>query len=214
MTSEQLIAEGRRLERPCIFLKPHGNGPVSAVWHERDKQEIDSSGHHCWLTVDARQIPLLEPSASGYLSIFTDEKRCQGGRVEVMPAWPKRGGTQLYAHVASVLPPLDAVFRQGSESVQIWLRENGWERGWRYNDNFKDQLVAKAYEKVFMTEFPLYFESDTYAILGGWHLPGQDDDWEELIDEHLVVLTVRDSEPWVEAWHTSVGKFRVIQRIT
>ncbi|HEV3303348.1 MAG TPA: hypothetical protein VG055_27090 [Planctomycetaceae bacterium] len=42
MTSEELIAEGRKLERPCLFLRPQGAGPVAAVWHERDRDEIAS----------------------------------------------------------------------------------------------------------------------------------------------------------------------------
>ena len=70
------------------------------------------------------------------------------------------------------------------------------------------------YEKVMAGEFPLCFKSDVYAILGGWHFPFADNDWHDLIDEQLMVLTVRGSEPWVEAWRTRSGQFRVIQRIT
>jgi len=51
MTSEQLIVEGRKLERPCNFLRAHGSGPVAAIWYERDDDEIESTGHHCWLSV-------------------------------------------------------------------------------------------------------------------------------------------------------------------
>jgi hypothetical protein len=47
MTLEQLLAEGRKLERPCVFLRPTGTGPVAAVWYERDYGEIDSTGHRC-----------------------------------------------------------------------------------------------------------------------------------------------------------------------
>jgi hypothetical protein len=41
-----------------------------------------------------------------------------------------------------------------------------------------------------------------------------DDDWHDLLDERLMVFTIRDSEPWVEAWRTRAGQFSVIQRIT
>ena len=51
-------------------------------------------------------------------------------------------------------------------------------------------------------------------LLGGWHFPMADDDWHELIDEQLIAFTIRDSEPWVEAWRMRAGQFRVIQRIT
>lgn len=213
MTSEQLIEEGRQLQRPCVFLRPVGTGPVAAVWHERDNDEIESTGHHCWLTIDARHVPGLV-SVKGYISVFTNEENCEDGRVEIAPSWPKRGGTELYAHPASVLPPIDAVFALGSESVGQWIRSHGWERTDRYNDNFKDAPIVREYERVWMQEFPLYFDSDIHAVLGGWHWPCADDDWHDLLDEQLMVLTVRDSEPWVEAWRTRTGQFRVIQRIT
>lgn len=214
MTSEQLIEEGRKLQRPCVFLRTQGSGPVAAVWHERDDDEIESTGHHCWLTVDARQVPGMPSSTTSYISLFTDDEKCQGGRVEVSPSWRKRGGTELYAHAASVLPPIDAVFARGSESVGEWIRSHGWNRTDRYNGNFKEAAIVREYERIWHREFPIYFESDIYAVLGGWHFPTADDDWHELLDEQLMVFTIRDSEPWVEAWRTRAGQFRVIQRIT
>jgi hypothetical protein len=214
MTSDQLIAEGRRLQRPCVFLRPKASGPMAAIWHEHNDEEIEATGHHCWITVDAGQIPGLPPSVSGYLSIFTNEENCEDGRVDVASSWPQRKGIELYAHPTSVLPPIDAVFLRGDDSVGEWLRANNWERQCRYNRNFKDKQVAEAYEKTFTSEYPVYIESDIYAMLGGWHLPFPDPDWHELVDDHLMVMTIRDSEPWVEAWRTKAGHFKVIQRIT
>lgn len=214
MTAEQLIEEGRKLQRPCVFLKPRGAGPVAAIWHERDDDEIDATGHHCWLTVDARHIPGVDPTVKGYVSIFTDEVKCQGGRVEVTPTWPKRPGTQLFAHSASVLPPIDAVFARGSKAVGEWISSLGWGRDDRYNSNFKGSAIVEKYYRIWQQEFPIYFESDIHAVLGGWHFPMADDDWHELIDEQLMVFTLRNSEPWVEAWRMRTGQFRVIQRST
>ena len=214
MTYEQLISEGRKLERPCVFLRPTGTGPVAAVWYERDEGEIESSGYRCWLTVDARHIPGIPPSVAGFINVFTDEATCNGGRVEVISSWPSRAGTRLYAHPASVLPPIDAVFARGSEAVGAWIASHGWNRSERYNDNFKDSAIVERYERIWTREFPIYFESDIYAVLGGWHFPCADDDWNGLIDEQLMVFTIRDSEPWVEAWRTKTGQFKIIQRIT
>src|SRR5436190_2078422 len=122
MTSEQLIEEGRKLQRPCVFLRPQG-----------------------------------------------------AGRVEITPTLPKGGGTKLYAHPASVLPPIDAVFARGSDAVEAWIRSHGWERFDRYNNNFKDKAIVDVYDDIHRQEYPLYFDSDIYAMLGGWHGPGQDD---------------------------------------
>jgi hypothetical protein len=214
MTSDQLITEGRKLQRPCVFLRPNAKGAVAAVWHDPDDDEIDATGHRCWITVDAAQIPNLPPSVTGYVSVFTNEEDCDGGKVEISSSWPKREGTKLYAYTASVLPPIDAVFARGSETVDGWIRSHGWDRTERYNNNFKDANIVREYLDIWMQEFPLYFGSDIYAVLGGWHLPGQDADWHDLIDEQLMVLTVRDAEPWVEAWRTRASQFKVIQRIT
>ena len=214
MTAEQLITEGRKLQRPCFFLRPEVSGEVAAIWHERDDDEIDETGHHCWLTIDARFVPGLPSSVTGFISVFTNEEDCQGGRVEIASSWPKRKGTKLYAHPASVIPPLDAVFARGSDAVGEWLAASNWQRDWRYNGNFKDKTPVDAYNKIWFSEYPLYFEANNYAMLGGWHFPGQDDDWADLIDEQLIALTIRDSEPWVEAWRIKSGEFKVIQRIT
>lgn len=213
MTLEQLIAEGRKLQRPCLFLRPQGTGQVAAVWYERNDEESESAGH-CWLTVDSRHIPGVAPFVNGFLSIFTDEDTCQGGRVEVAPSWPERGGTPLFAHPALVLPPIDAVFARGSDAVGDWIRSHGWGRTDRYNDNFKDAAIVSEYERIWMREFPLYSDSGVYAVLGGWHRPYADADWHDLVDEQLMIMTVRGSEPWVEAWCDRASQFKVIQRIT
>ncbi|MDR3460492.1 MAG: hypothetical protein P4N60_23940 [Verrucomicrobiae bacterium] len=214
MTPDQLIAEGRKLQRPCYFLRPEVSGEIAAIWYERDDDEIEETGHRCWLTVDSRFVSALPSSITGYISVFSNEDDCESGKVEISATWPNRDGIKLYAHKADVIPPLDAVMALGSDAVGEWLRANGWQRGWRYNNNFKDKATVNAYWKVWEDEYPLYFESDIYAMLGGWHWPGQDDDWYDLVDDQLMVLTFRDSEPWVEAWLTKSGGFKVIQRIT
>jgi hypothetical protein len=188
MTADQLIAEGRKLQRPCFFLRPEGSGEVAAIWHERDDDEIDETGFRCWLTINSRFVPGLPSSITGYISLFSNEQDFTSGKVEISAAQPKRGGTKLYAHAASVIPPFDAVVAKGSGAVGDWLKANNWPR----------EKIVEAYLDVWRSEFPLYFNSDIYAILGGWHWPSQDDDWHDLIDEQLIALTIHDSEPWVE----------------
>ncbi|HEV2330119.1 MAG TPA: hypothetical protein VGY56_15160 [Verrucomicrobiae bacterium] len=212
MTGEQLIQEGRRLQRPCSLLRPEVSGEVAALWHGCDDEEISEDGFQCWLTIDARFVPGLVPPMTGFISVFT--KSLEEGKVDISRSWPESTGTKLYAHPASILPQLDAVFARGSEAVDEWLRANNWERGRRYNRNFKDKATVKAYGEIFFKEYPLYSKSDIYAMFDGWHFPGQDDDRADLIDGQLRVLTFRDSEPWVEAWRMKNGDFKVIQRIT
>jgi hypothetical protein len=51
------------------------------------------------------------------------------------------------------------------------------------------------------------------AVLGGWHFPWPDGDWEERCGESLLAWTIEESEPWVEVWRAASG-LRVVQRIT
>ena len=213
MTTEDLIAEGRRLQRPCSFLRPTGSGDVAAIWHSTDDSEPDSSGFRPWISIDARFIPGFAPATGRFLTILTNEDDCESGRVDIVPSLPE--GKALYAHSASVLPPVDAVFACGSAAVEEWLLANEWTRADRYNDNFADWAIVDGYERLWMEEFPLYLpDTDIYAVLGGWHFPFPDDDWHELMPQQLLAMTIRDSEPWVEAWRLMEGGYRVIQRIT
>ena len=213
MTVEELIAEGRLLQRPCNFLRPMANGEVAAVWHAFDNQRVDESGHRPWVSIDTRFIPGFDTSLARFVTICVDEVECNSGRVEIVSCLPD--GLPLYAYVASVLPPIDAVFACGSDRIGKWLEANGWARDWRYNDNFRVRAVVKEYERQQDDEHPLYSqETDVYAVLGGWHVPIADDDWHSLIPGRLLAMTLLGSEPWVEAWLSPEGEYRVIQRVT
>jgi hypothetical protein len=216
MTPEELIAEGRRLQRPCMFLRPTGSGEVAAVWYEPETRTGYRAGYRnrCWLTVDARFISGLSPSVTGFITVFTGENDHESGRIAFTPSWPKQSGTPLYASPASVLPPIDAVFARGSHAVESWIISHGWERNERYNYNFKDKAIVDEYEKVWRSEHPLFRDSNIYATLGGWHMTWPDHDWHDLIDKKLLVFTLRDAEPWFEAWQMGSDDFEVILRCT
>jgi hypothetical protein len=212
MTIDELIAEGRRLERPTVLLKPHGGGAVAAWWYESNAQEARRTGTRRRLTVGTSGIPGCRTSVP-FMTVVTDEETRNGGTLEFGSSPPDVPALPLYAHSVSVLPPIDAVIYRGSAAIDPWLEENRWNRSWRYNDNFGDRKVAQAYEELWRAEYPAY-QPDVYAALGGWHWPGPDDDWHALADEMLLAFTVADAEPWVEAWQLRTGGYRVIQRIT
>jgi hypothetical protein len=110
------------------------------------------------------------------------------------------------------LPPIDALFRFGSPKIHAWLAQNGWKPTWGYNANFPDRVLGDAYDAAFQNQFPLY-TGDAHAMIGGWHFPWPDDDWEELLNDVLVLCTFEDSEPWLEVW-LRAGAFEVVQRVT
>src|SRR5437879_3511170 len=116
MTAEELIEEGRRIQRRTILLTPDGSGDRAAIWYGYHHGDEPADGHHCWLSVNAKFIPSSD--LRGWLSIFTDDESCQGGRVKVSSAPFKKDGISLYAKEIQVLPPVDAVFAQGSAAVE------------------------------------------------------------------------------------------------
>lgn len=213
MTLEQLIAEGRRLQRPCNFLKPSGTGEAVAIWFPYDGDDESITDWRRWVTIRSDAVPQEKPRSLFYFSLYTNGS--ERGVLDFIDDWPPRDGIRLYAHPANVIPPIDAVFASGSEAVGAWLKTNSWERTERYNSNFGNADLVKEYERIWFSEHPIFKnDPDVYAFTGGWHLPGQDSDWHELIPAKLLVTTVRDSEPWVEAFQMPDGDFKVIQRIT
>ena len=213
MNIEQLIAEGRKIQRPCNFLKATGTGEPVAMWFEPDADDENITGWRRWITVRADAVPNANAPKSVYLSLYT--KGVDHGLLDFVDEWPPREGIPLYAHPASVLPPIDAVFAVGSEEVGIWLAANEWNRSERYSPNFRDAALVNEYEKLWFSEHPIFNgDSEVFAMTGGWHLPGQAHDWHDLVSAKLLITTLRDSEPWVEAFQMPDGSYKVLQRIT
>jgi hypothetical protein len=215
MTGSELIAEAERLTRNCVLLQ--GKGPkdrLAAVWGGPGLVPAPEGSFRHWLTIDCRFLPDGLGLSAGCLSIYTDEEDGESGAA-VFDGKGKltvaRKSTALYAHEARSLPPVDAVFRLGSPAVHEWLRSKGWQPEWGYNGNFKDPKPVDEYQRLYQSECPLY-AGGAYAVLGGWHFPWPDGDWEELLDRPLLVWTFEESEPWVEVW--GGAGLEVKQRIT
>ena len=222
MTPDQLIEEGRRLARPCVHLKTTGSGEPSAIWHPRNEAELRRNGLRAWLTFDtsllAGPVQAQEPSASGFepihgfLTVYSDEGNGEGGKLELEHEWPARIGQPLFAQAARPLPPLEVIFRYGSPAVGEWLSDNNWPRDKRYGGGFDDALIADVYHQHWLREQAMFTDPAVAAVVGGWHPLRTDSDWCELAEERLLVQTLHDAEPWIEAWQLRNGGFRVIRR--
>ena len=212
MTLEELIVEGRKISRPAWILNPGEMQQALAYWYEFDPEVVEETGERLWMVVDAKlAYPDLTIPAP-YLGIITSEEERKGD-VRFMFELPA-GGVPLGGKLCQPLPPLEALFVCGGERVQHWLERNHWAKCQRYSEGFPSQELAESYITSWASEWPLYQCRTAYAILDGWHHPGPDQDWFELIDSRLLAWTLRDAEPWVEAWLLPSGRFQVIQRIT
>ena len=216
MTGRELITVGERLSKPCVFLTDSGRADeLAGFWGGEGLVSAPRGPYRHWLSFDCRFIPEGLGPRRGLFSIYIDTEKGEGGAVAVDLSGavsPLDGRKPLYAIAGRSLPPIDAIFRFGGDSVHEWLREQGWEPNWGYSDNFKDPEPVHEYERLYQGECPLY-TSGAFAVLGGWHFPWPDNDWEERLAEQLLVWTFEESEPWVEVWGTSSG-YRVLQRIT
>ena len=215
MTGEELLQIGRGLARPCIYLLGVGE-KLAAVWGGRGVAPPPEGLRHL-ISLDRRWIPANLGRGSGCLSVYVDDEDCATGvaAVDESASLADRvsTGTRLYAKAAVSLPPIEAVFRFGPASVEQWLRENDWDPTWSYNPNFKDSETAGVYERAYQDNCPLY-QNSCDAVIGGWHFPWPDGDWEDLLEQSLLLWTFREAEPWVELWSDPEGEYTVIQRIT
>lgn len=206
---EHLLAEGERLARPCLLLseRRRGNAP-SGFWGGEPVLKPPPGPWRYWLTIRCDWLSEHELPLRGILSLYTNEEDCVSGVVIHDPTGqlPQKvkGGVPLFGQEATSFPPVEAFLQYGSPAMKKCLRAEGspipeW--------NFL--------EKKYQDHCPLYDSTEsTVAVLGGWHHPWPDGDWQPLTRKRFVLWTFRDSEPWVEVWLNRSGMFQVLQRIT
>lgn len=187
MVNPKLAATAHRLARPSVLLKRSpGAGHPAAIWGGEGIVPAPPGPLRHWLSVDCRFLPAGLGPSSGVLSVYANEEDCVSGFVGYDPTVELASavGHPLYAYPALSLPPPDALAAAS---------DDGYIRFWQAN-------------------CPLY-TAEAAAVLGGWHFPWPDGDWEELREQHLMIWTLEDSEPWVEVWAEPTG-YRVMQRDT
>lgn len=214
MNWETLVNEGVRLCRPVVALRRTGTGEPAARWYGPEAFEVDENDLRCWLTISSSWIPCLKKTEPKFLSVFSDDMNDSEGYVETSAKWPERDGIDLFAEEIDLLPPIEAIFLLGSDAVAAWLRENNWNRNWPFSMSFKDKLASR-YVSQWERSHPFYQkETDICALLGGWPQIWPENDWYDLVDKDLCILTLEESEPWIEVWRGENDAFKVIRRIT
>lgn len=194
MDLELFRAEAKSLARPCKILRDSGRGAPSAYWHGFDEGPVCISLSH----------------NGGWLNVHFDEDYEDEEHVELAER-PLVSDRPLFAESSISLPPVDAVFLYGSDSIGDFLRRHDWPRSEPFNDNFPDPVPGK-YESIWQDHHPLY-RRDIAAVVGGWHLPWPDGDWYDYADHSLVVFTLLEAEPWIEVFQLG-DEYVVRQRIT
>lgn len=187
MSNSANTSKAGKLERPCVLLKRDGSADMLAgVWRGEGVVCAPSGPFRHWISVDCRFLPEGFGASIGVLSVYTNEHDCVSGfaAYESTARIQDPGRRALFAHIGRSLPPPDAMCVEDDEE----------------------------YQHLWKSNCPIY-SKEIVAVLGGWHFPWPDGDWEHLQDQRLLVWTIEEAEPWVEVWG-ELGSLRVIQRIT
>lgn len=181
---ERSLEIAHELSKPCVFLKKEGDR-FAAVWGGQGTISAPDEYRH-WLSVECSFLPSDIGLNKGVISIYSGGDDWDSGIVkyESNATLELNGGVPLYAHDAVSMPPPDA----------------------------RAELDTDAYLKTWLDNCPVYVESAT-AVIGGWHFPWPDGDWEELCHKQFVLWTIENSEPWIEVWKDGQS-FRVFERVT
>ena len=212
MTADELISEGRRLQRPTtLLMEVAGRRRSGDLAPPQPRADTESKiGHGLQRKRMKWDIPQCDISLAPWLSIFTHAVRPgAAGRVETSAQWHPHGGRcTALSRVASSHSnslSIDRSYRIGRPPAvgEDGLPQTTWRRDWRYNRNFKDRAIVEKYEAVQWQEHSLYLMV-LMPTLGGWHRTRLDADRglaRFAFDAKLVLrsnLWLMDSEPWVE----------------
>jgi hypothetical protein len=224
MTADELLAEARRIARPCIHLTASSkDGPLAGLWQGKGVVPVKAPEHKHWLSLDCSQLraEFSDLKLTGVLSIYTNEEDCEGGICAHDPKQSLDGakGKQLFAKPATTLPALTSLLRSNTPLIKKWLEEIGARLDQRfitYQKGIKE--LTGAYHKAYQATDPKYdAKSPVYAGVGGWPNEIYEDEWAEEVNDpkaRQLAFTFRDSEPWVQVWVDGKGKFHVRQIIT
>ncbi len=217
MIIDFLMEEAIRLTRPCTWLVPEPNSEgIAAVWGGAGIVNPPHEPHEHLMTFDCRFLPLELQNLQGCISVYQDEddeitELIRHDSTRELP-FEISLGINLYPFRTTSLPPLEAIFHFGSQKIQDLVSAQGWEGGWDYH--IPNKSIEHAYLRAYQAQNPLYLKRNVFAILGGWHFPWADGDWEKMLDQELLLWTFQDAEPWVEVWRDKNKKFHRLGRIT
>ena len=231
MTLDELIAEGEAIARHAYLLseKPNGDLPVACWEGVRDDMPnatpvwataLAGQRHICTVSEEIlSRLDLRSARRTGPVSLF--EVELATGEYKLRASGDDRkhfndltftGGVPLYATPFKSFPPFAALCCHGSARVGEWLASEGYARHeyWYFGND-----ATEEYEQEWMRRSPFYHPGDATMIVGGWHFLWPEDDFYTPPECRLLFLTLRDAEPWYEAWlGLCSGGLRVHERIT
>jgi hypothetical protein len=228
LSAEALVAIGRKMGRPAILLVDDGEQYVACWGGSGVVPPPDDAKWEHRVSIDASALPQNPHKLQGVISVYLcmeDSERFEQVGVThdakaKLPARPD--GQKLFAQPFDCPPPLEVLLKFGPKPIQDWLAANSVDADHGINPQSfgaANKPALKAYNDV-QSEHPFYGRVDCYAMLGGWSMAflwcygiDQQYPW-HLFDQPLVVLTIADSEPWLEVYDNDGKSFTTYSRIT
>ncbi len=219
LTPDELIAAGRELARPAVALYDKGK-EYAAVWRGSGVVSPGPGEWRHWISIDKRFLPDNPRKLGGVISVYDwigDGDRFAEVKVvhDAQATLPKKtDGIKLYAKEIRCLPDVEAVFQFGSQRVKDWAEAMSWSENPDY-----EQTPVQKYVKLVRDEHPFSTNDGAFAMLGGWswcfnwcYSLGEEYPW-HLRQKALIVLTIAESEPWIEVFDDG-QEFVALSRIT
>jgi hypothetical protein len=167
-----------------------------------------------WLSVNCDWLAARGLTKPGWMSVYyTLDDDCMCLAVWAESAEPKfLGGTPLYGIEKPSYPPLQILCLEGGPIVEDWLSELGMKKTDADHPRVYDTPEGSAYELFFQSHDPVIL-NNCFACLGGYHMTWPES---ETIYDHgkqFVLITIKDSEPWIEVWPCETG-YKAVWRVT
>lgn len=243
LSGEELLAEVRKMARPCLHLTTNpDDGPFAGVWRGPGVVPIELAQPEHWITLDCARLPpeFAPLQLTGTVSIYSDAgpNERKGEFLEGCVALDPQGvfktspdplirigertvrpgvecGAALYARAGSSFPSSFQVIDDPPPSVRDWLTRMGYsfETGDYYS--FPAQELRDVYEDVVAKLDPSRNDESIAAVVGGWGIDIEFAYAAGVGGNYQLVFTLWEAEPWIQAIiGKKSGKFYVRELIT
>jgi hypothetical protein len=204
---------------PPPGVDPQLRADYAAVWKGTGVVSPGEGPWQHWISVDARFLPQNPGGRTGVISLYEwQAPDARSGELLVVhdpsASLPESPDSEpLYGRRFDCMPDVDALFHFGSQRVQDW-----YDVSWVPDKGYYRSPV-KEYLSVLDREHPFRGRTGAYAMMGGWSWCftweyGIDEEYPwHLLEQALTVLTIEDSEPWIEVFDDGTT-FTALSRIT
>lgn len=200
-----LVAEGQRLAKPAILLRPKGTEVIAIAGGNGVGEPPRKAMEHI-LTVACSALPDNPNGLTGVIGVYRVDEDAMVKAVYFPDAQLSRatGGTKLHGARHDCLPPFGVLVQKGSAAVKKWFQSQkvaGRDaESWAESRTQGDFPELDRYLAAFRASHPFFtVKSKTNNfMLGGWTLEyPSGSEWFAIMNKPLLISKL-GGEPWLE----------------